>query len=233
MGSCPDAPPAVIVAWLLTVPSVDESTVTRNTTVDVALGASVPPAADVAPVPTRTRTVREAETYSPWSSALASVLVPTLAPDVTRIDPGTNVTPAGSTSASATPVAVSNPLLMTLIVYSRVSPRSTAPPLWLTRSATVLLLVDSSGRMVAIEVMNEPITYASTLVFAPTVALVSPGDTRAVTSTTSMSTLLMLSLVPASRGRSPLLETALPRYEREPLKNLFDGFTASDTATVS
>jgi hypothetical protein len=121
-----------MVAWLLIVPRLAASTVTRNTTVDVALGASVPPAADVAPVPTLTRTVREAEMYSPWSSPVASVLMPVLAPDVTWIDPGTNVTPAGSTSFRTTPVAVSNPLLMTLIEYWSVSPRSTAPPLWLT-----------------------------------------------------------------------------------------------------
>ena len=54
-------------------------------------------------------------------------------------------------------VEVSKPLLMTVIVYSSVSPRSTAPPGWLFRSATVLVLVDRSGRTVAIEVMNAPI----------------------------------------------------------------------------
>ena len=89
MASDPDCPAAFTTPWLLTVPSVDASTVTRNATLVVAAGASVPPAADVAPVPSRTLTVREADRYSPWSSPLASVFVPALAPAVTRIDPGT------------------------------------------------------------------------------------------------------------------------------------------------
>ena len=216
--------------WLLTVPSVAASTVTRKATVVDTPGARVPPAAAFAPVPSRTRTVREPEMYSPWSSPAASLLVPALAPAVTRIEPGTNVMPAGSTSLSTMPVDVSKPLLMTLIVYSSVSPRSTAPPAWLTRSATVLVLVERSGRTVAMDVMNEPMMTGSLLVFAPTVALVLPGDTRLVTSMTSMSMPLMLSAVPASRGRSPAFETTTPREERVPLKNLFDGFTASDTA---
>ena len=55
----------MIVAWLLTVPSVAASTVTRKVIVEDALGASDPPALPVAPVPTRTRTVREAAMYSP------------------------------------------------------------------------------------------------------------------------------------------------------------------------
>jgi hypothetical protein len=50
---------------LATVPSVDALTVARKTTVDEALCARVPPAAAVAPVPSRTFTVRVAETYSP------------------------------------------------------------------------------------------------------------------------------------------------------------------------
>jgi hypothetical protein len=79
----------VIVAWLLTVPRVAASTVTRKVTVVEALGASDPPAAAVAPVPSLTRTVRDAEMYSPWSSAAASVLAPALAPVVTWIEPGT------------------------------------------------------------------------------------------------------------------------------------------------
>jgi hypothetical protein len=51
--------------WLLTVPSVVASTVTRNATVVDTPGARLPPAAAVAPVPRRTRTVRDAEMYSP------------------------------------------------------------------------------------------------------------------------------------------------------------------------
>jgi hypothetical protein len=47
------------------VPSVDASTVTRNAIVEDTPGARVPPAAAVAPVPTRTRTVRDAAVYSP------------------------------------------------------------------------------------------------------------------------------------------------------------------------
>ena len=117
---------------------------------------------------------------------------------------------------------MSKPLLMTVIVYSSVSPRSTAPPAWLFRSATVLVLVDRSGRTVAIDVTNAPIRTGSLLVFAPTVALVSPGATPLVTLMTSMSTPLMLSAAPVSCGRSPAFETAAPRYERVPLKNLFD-----------
>jgi hypothetical protein len=157
-------------------------------------------------------------------------LVPALAPAVTRIDPGTKVTPVGSTSLRTTAVDVSKPLLMTLIVYSSVSPRRTAPPEWLARSATVLVLVERSGRTVAMEVMNAPIRTGSLLVLAPTVALVSPDMTPEVTLMMSMSTPLMLSEAPVSCGRSPTLDTAAPRYDRVPLKNLLFGLTASLTA---
>ena len=174
--------------------------------------------------------VRDAEMYSPWSSPPASVLVPAFAPAVTRIDPGTNVTPVGSTSLRTTAVEVSKPLLMTLIVYSSVSPRRTAPPVWLFRSATVFVVVERSGRTVAIDVTKAPIRTGSWLVFALMVALVSPDMTPVVTLMTSMSTPLMLSASPVSCGRSPAFETAVPRYERVPLKNLLFGLTASVTA---
>jgi hypothetical protein len=94
-------------AWFETVPSVVASTVTRKTTVDVSLRAMLPPVVPFAPVPSRTLTVRDADTYSPWSSPVASVFVPVFAPAVTRMEPGTNVSPVGRTSVSTTPVPVS------------------------------------------------------------------------------------------------------------------------------
>ena len=63
------------------------------------------------------------------------------------------------------------------------------------------------------------------------VALVCPCETRAVRSTTSRSIPLMLRAPPVSCGRSPAFETATPRRERVPLKKLFAGFMASDSAT--
>jgi hypothetical protein len=67
--------------------------------------------------------------------------------------------------------------LTTLIVYSSVSPGSTAPPAWLFRFVTVFVLVERSGITVAIDVMNAPMSTGSLLVFAPRIALVSPGLT--------------------------------------------------------
>ncbi len=217
------------VAWFAIVPSTVPSGRTRNTTVVEALLASVPPTVALAPVPSRTRTVRDAAMYSPWSSAVASVLAPALAPVVTLSDPGTNVSPLASTSLSTTSVAVSKPVLITVIVYSSMSLASTAPPGWLVRLATVLLLVDRSGRVVATEVTKPPSANESWSVDTLTVALVWPCETLLVTSMTSMSMPLMLLAVPVSCGRSPAFDTAAPRYERELLKKSVAGLIASET----
>jgi hypothetical protein len=64
---------------LMVVPAESRSSVTLKRNVTVALGASVPPAVADAPVPTRTRTVRDAATNSAMSSPVASVLAPLLA----------------------------------------------------------------------------------------------------------------------------------------------------------
>jgi hypothetical protein len=57
----------------------------------------------------------------------ASVFVPLLGPEVMRIDPGTKVRPIGKTSFITTFVAPSLPVFVPEIVYSIVSPGSTAP----------------------------------------------------------------------------------------------------------
>jgi hypothetical protein len=149
-------PAAFTVAWFEIVPSALDATVARKTTVVVSFFAIVPPDVAFAPVPSRTFSVRVAETYSPWSSPEASVLVPTFAPAVTRIDPPTNVKPVGRTSVRTTPVPVSKPTFVVVTVYSSVSPTRTAPPVWLLRSVTVFVVAEKSGRVVAIEVTNAP-----------------------------------------------------------------------------
>jgi hypothetical protein len=63
------------------------------------------------------------------------------------------------------------------------------------------------------------------------VALVWPCESRDVMSTTSRSMLDRLRAAPVRRGRSPEFETATPRRERVPLKKLFAGLSASDSAT--
>jgi hypothetical protein len=118
--------------------------------------AMVPPAVPVAPVPRRTRTVREAATYSPWSPSVASVFVPMLAPAVTRIEPGTKVRPAGRTSFMTVFVATSLPLFVPEIVYSIVSPGRTAPAGCVVRSAIVFVAPPKSGLYVEIDVIKAP-----------------------------------------------------------------------------
>ena len=68
------------------------------------------------------------------------------------------MTPVGNTSVSTMAVPVSWPLFVTVIVYWSVSPARTAPPVWLFRSLTVLVVVEKSGFTVAIEVMKPPST---------------------------------------------------------------------------
>jgi hypothetical protein len=133
-----------------------ELIVARNATVAVAPMAMFPPALLVAPVPSRTRTVRDAPRYSPWSSLAASVLVPLFAPAVMRIDPGKKVRPLGTTSFSTTLVAASLPVLVALIVYSMMSPGRTAPPGWTVRSVTVFVAPLKSGLYVEMDVTNAP-----------------------------------------------------------------------------
>jgi hypothetical protein len=105
------------------------STVARKATDTVSPTNIVPPVAPSAPVPSRTRTVREPGGfgYSPWSLSVASVFVPGFAPERIWIDPGTNVRPVGSASLRTTFVAVSFPWLLAAIVYWIVSPGRTAP----------------------------------------------------------------------------------------------------------
>jgi hypothetical protein len=145
-----------MMAWFSMSPVIDESTVTRNAIVVDAPMAIVPPIALVAPVPSRTRTVREAERYSPWSSPVASVFVPVLGPAVMRIEPGTKVRPAGRTSFMTTFVAPSFPVFVAAMVYSIVSPGSTAPFGCTFRFAIVFVAPLKSGLYVEIEVMNAP-----------------------------------------------------------------------------
>jgi hypothetical protein len=126
-------------------PLTVELTVTRNATEVDAPIAIVPPVVPLAPIPSRTRTVRDADRYSPWSSPTASVLVPTFAPDSTRMDPGTNDNPAGNTSLSTVFVAPSLPVLVAEIVYSMTSPGSTAPFGCVLRFVTVFTAPPKSG----------------------------------------------------------------------------------------
>ena len=183
------------------VPSNVPSTLTLNTTVVDEAAAMVPPADAPAPVPSRTCTVREADKYSPWSSSVASVFVPTLAPLVTWIEPDTNVSPLGSTSVRTTLVPVSCPVFDTVTVYCRMSPGTTALPGWLFVSLTVVVDAEKSGLTVAIDVMNPPRLYESRWVVAVTVALVFPGLTSDVTFSTSMSRPLMLFTSPVVCGK--------------------------------
>ncbi len=74
------------------VPAEARSKVALNCTLTVSLGARMPPPVTVAPVPTRTRTVRFAASYSAMSSPAASVFAPLFTPPglvVTLIVPGT------------------------------------------------------------------------------------------------------------------------------------------------
>ena len=77
------------------------ATVTWKLTVALAFGASVPPAAAVAPVPSRTATLPPVN--SPRSSPAASL---TTAP-LRRMLPGTKFVPAGIGSLKVVPVAPS------------------------------------------------------------------------------------------------------------------------------
>ncbi len=145
-----------MTAWFSITPVMVASTFTRNTTVALELMAMVPPAVPFAPVPRRTFTVRVAGTYSPWSSPTLSVFEPLLGPAVTRIDPGTNESPTGSGSFRTTLVAVSLPVLVAEIVYSMVSPGSTAPPGCALMSVNVFVAPPKSGLYVEMEVTNPP-----------------------------------------------------------------------------
>jgi hypothetical protein len=156
VAGAPAWPEAVIVAWFWMRPVIDESTFTWNLMVVEAPMAMVPPVVAVAFVPRRTRTVREPVRYSPWSSPVASVFVPMLAPAVTRIEPGTKVRPAGRGSFKIVFVATSLPLFVPEIVYSIVSPGSTAPAGCAVRSAIVFVAPPKSGLYVEIDVMKAP-----------------------------------------------------------------------------
>jgi hypothetical protein len=134
-----------MMAWFWMRPVIDEFTVTRKATVVAAPILIVPPVVPFAPVPRRTRTVRDAERYSPWSSPVPSVFVPVFAPAVTRMEPGTKVRPAGRASFRTTFVAPSLPEFVAEIVYSIVSPGNTAPFGCASRSAKVFVAPPKSG----------------------------------------------------------------------------------------
>jgi hypothetical protein len=61
----PSCPAAFTLAWLAMVPSTVPSALTLKTTVVDPEAAMVPPADALAPVPSRTCTVRDADRYSP------------------------------------------------------------------------------------------------------------------------------------------------------------------------
>jgi hypothetical protein len=145
-----------MMAWFSMRPVIAEFTVTRKATEVPAPMASDPPVVPLAPVPRRTRTVRVAAMYSPWSSPVASVFVPALGPVRTRIEPGTKVRPAGNTSLSTVFVAPSLPEFVAEIVYSIVSPGSTAPRGCELTSVRVFVALPKSGLYVEIDVMNAP-----------------------------------------------------------------------------
>ena len=86
------------------------ATVTWKLTVALAPGASVPPAAAVAPVPSRATTLPPAN--SPRSSPAASL---TGAP-LTVMLPGTKAVPSGMRSLNVVPVAPSCPVFCTSTV---------------------------------------------------------------------------------------------------------------------
>jgi hypothetical protein len=134
-----------MIAWFWMSPMIDAFTVTWKATVVDALMAIEPPMVPFAPVPRRTRTVREPERYSPWSSPVASVFVPAFAPEMMRMEPGTKVSPDGSASFKTTFVAPSLPVFVAEIVYSIVSPGSTAPFGCEVRSVTVFVALPKSG----------------------------------------------------------------------------------------
>jgi hypothetical protein len=54
-----------MMAWFSISPLMDAFTVTRNATVVEAPMARAPPVVPFAPVPSRTRTVRDPDRYSP------------------------------------------------------------------------------------------------------------------------------------------------------------------------
>ncbi len=205
----PSWPAALTVAESLIVPSTAPLTLALNDTVVEAPARMVPPADALAPVPRRTVTVPD--TTSPWSSLATSVLVPMFAPLVTCSDPATYVRPLGSTSVTLTSVPVSWPVFETVIEYCKTSPATIAPPGWLLVSLTVVVDAEKSGLTVAIEVMNPPRMYESSFVDAVAVAVVSPGLTSDVTSSTSRSMPLMLLVLPVVCGKSPATDTRLPR----------------------
>jgi hypothetical protein len=89
VAAAPERPAALIVAWLVIVPSGEPSTFTLNVTTADDPAAIVPPAVALAPVPRRTWTVFEADRYSPESSPVASVLAVVVPEYVTWMEPAT------------------------------------------------------------------------------------------------------------------------------------------------
>ena len=85
----PSEPAALMVAESEIVPRTVPSTLALKTMVVDEPAAMVPPAVALAPVPSRTCTVFELVTISPWSSPATSVLMPVLAPLVIWIEPAT------------------------------------------------------------------------------------------------------------------------------------------------
>jgi hypothetical protein len=83
---------------------------------------SEPPTRAVAPVPTRTTTWRVVGSYSATSSPARSVGEVVTVPFVTRSEPGTKVTPAGTELVTVVPMAGLPPPLLAFTVTVMTSP---------------------------------------------------------------------------------------------------------------
>src|SRR5262249_34773755 len=130
----------------------------------------VPPAVAVAPAPRSKMTWLWAASKAAWSSPAASVMMPALAPDRIRSDPGTYVVLAGRGAGRTALPAGACPVLGTLTVDSGGSPGRLLPPV---RSATVLVAV-RFGANRSMLVAAAPGKYVSPVVVKVSVALVAP-----------------------------------------------------------
>ena len=87
-----------------------------------------PPVTPFAPVPILNLTIRDAEMYSPWSSAKASVFKPAFGPDNICKVPGTKLVLISRVSITYVFIEVSEPMLTALILYSKISFAMIWPP---------------------------------------------------------------------------------------------------------
>jgi hypothetical protein len=85
-------------------------------------------------------------------------------------DPGTNVTPAGNTSVTVTPVAVLGPLFVTVIVYINRPPTTTGSGesvLVIDRSACGLMVLDTEPLLLLESGSETPLPTVAVLVMVP------------------------------------------------------------------